>query len=185
MKNIIIYLIGFAGVGKFTIAKELSLHLQARIIDNHLINNPILQLIQLDGKTPISTMVWEKIAQIREIVFTTIEEVSPSDFNFIFTNELLQSSQQDINVYYRVSAIAEKRKSLFVPIRLVCDRKELSRRVSSPERAALFKMTDIKSTEEKFEKQEVFIPDHPLTQTIDVTNLTPQEVAKKIMAILP
>ena len=184
MTNIIIYLIGFAGVGKLTIAKELSLRMNARIIDNHLINNPILNLIPLDGKTAISSLVWEKIAQIREIVFTAIEEISPKDFNFIFTNELLESSQQDKDVYQRVAAIAQKRRSLFVPIRLVCDLDELCKRVSSEKRAVQYKMTSIESTKEKYEKESLFSPDHPLTQTIDVTHLSAHETVEQIVALL-
>ena len=184
MTNIIIYLIGFAGVGKLTIAKELSSHIHARIIDNHLINNSILNLIPLDGKTPIPKTVWEKIAQIREIVFTTIEEISPHDFNFIFTNELLESSQQDKDVYQRVAAIAQKRRSLFVPIRLVCDLDELCKRVSLEERAAHYKMTSIESTKEKYAKESLFTPEHPLTQTIDVTRLSAQETVEQIVTLL-
>lgn len=184
MMNIIVYLIGFAGVGKLTIAKELSSRINARLVDNHLINNPILHMIPLDGKTPIPKVVWEKIAHIREIVFSTIEEISPPDFNFIFTNELLESGQQYINIYNRVAAIAQKRKSIFVPIRLVCDLEELCRRVSAEERATHFKMTSIESTKEKFERENLFMPDHPLTQTIDVTHLSSKEAAEKIIALL-
>jgi hypothetical protein len=184
MVNTIIYLMGFAGVGKHTIAKELSLHINARIVDNHLINNPIFHLIPLDGKTPIPKIVWQKIAQIRDIVFTRVEEISPPDFNFIFTNELLESNLQDTNIYHRIAAIAQKRKSFFVPIRLVCNLEELCQRVSSPERATQFKMTSIKATREKFERESLFMPEHPLTQTIDVTHLSAKEVAEKIISLL-
>jgi shikimate kinase len=41
MRNTMIYLIGFAGAGKFTIAKEICKSAEARLVDNHLINNPI------------------------------------------------------------------------------------------------------------------------------------------------
>lgn len=179
MSSTIIYLIGFSGVGKLTIAKELSRLINARIVDNHLINNPIFQLIPLDGRTPIPRIVWGKIAQIREIVFNAIEEISPSDFNFIFTNELFEA---DIKVYHRVAAIAQKRKSVFIPIRLICDLEELCRRVSSEERTAQFKMTSIEATKAKFEKENLLLPKE--AQTIDVTHLSPKEVAEKIAALL-
>ena len=184
MTNVIIYLIGFSGVGKLTIAKELSQRINARIVDNHLINNPILSLIPLDGKTPIPNIVWERIAEIREIVFSTIEEVSPANFNFIFTNELLESSQQDIDAYHRIAAIAHKRKSIFVPIRLVCDADELYKRVSSVERVTRFKMASIESTQSKLEKESLFTPPATFTQTIDVTHLSAKQVAEKIVEIV-
>ncbi|MGL5939284.1 MAG: hypothetical protein ACRC2S_02685 [Waterburya sp.] len=44
MTNTIIYLIGFAGVGKYTIAKAISEHLSVKIIDNHYILNPKIKL---------------------------------------------------------------------------------------------------------------------------------------------
>lgn len=40
---ITLYLIGFAGTGKYTIAKEL-VKFGYKVIDNHLINNPIFSL---------------------------------------------------------------------------------------------------------------------------------------------
>lgn len=184
MTNVIIYLIAFAGTGKLTIAKELSSRINARIVDNHLINNPIFSLISLDGKTPLPELVWDKVAQVREAVFTTIEEASPKDFNFIFTNELLESSEADKSIYYRVAAIAKKRNSIFVPVRLVCDIEELAKRVNSPERISSFKMTDIFSTREKFAKEKLFMPDAPYAFSIDITNLTPQESAEEIISVL-
>lgn len=44
-----IVLIGFPGVGKLTIAKELSAMVSAKIVDNHWVNNPILRLLDEDG----------------------------------------------------------------------------------------------------------------------------------------
>lgn len=184
MTNVIIYLIGFAGIGKLTIAKELSKLTNARIIDNHLINNPILSLIPLDGKTPIPKVVWERIANIREIVFTTIEELSPPYSNFIFTNELLESSTQDKEIYRRIAVIAQKRKSTFVPIRLIANLDELCRRVSSVERTAHYEMTCAESTKEKYRKEALFMPETPLTQTIDITDFTPKEAAGKKLTVL-
>jgi hypothetical protein len=45
-KNCIIHLIGFAGVGKLTIAREIVSKTNAKLVDNHLINNPILSIIK-------------------------------------------------------------------------------------------------------------------------------------------
>lgn len=55
IENSIIYLIGFTGTGKLTIAKEIALKIDIRVVANHLINDPILSLIQADGKTPSSS----------------------------------------------------------------------------------------------------------------------------------
>jgi shikimate kinase len=42
LNNTILVLIGFAGTGKYTIGRVLSERTGARLIDNHLINQPIL-----------------------------------------------------------------------------------------------------------------------------------------------
>ena len=43
LENTIVALIGYAGTGKYTIGRELSERTGAKLIDNHLINNPSLR----------------------------------------------------------------------------------------------------------------------------------------------
>lgn len=50
MKNTIIYLLGFPGTGKYTIAKEICKQADFKLVDNHLINNPLFTLIENDDK---------------------------------------------------------------------------------------------------------------------------------------
>jgi hypothetical protein len=45
MQNTIVYLIGYAGTGKYTIAKELVLLTGAVIVDNQLINSPVFSVV--------------------------------------------------------------------------------------------------------------------------------------------
>jgi shikimate kinase len=51
MNGALIYLIGFAGCGKLTIAKAIQKKIDCILVDNHLINNVIFSLIDPDGKT--------------------------------------------------------------------------------------------------------------------------------------
>lgn len=179
-----VYLIGFPGVGKLTVAKELAAKMNARIIDNHLINNPIFQLITIDHNTQIPQAVWYKIAEIREIVFSGIEDIVDPNMNLIFTNELLASSPQDIHVYDRIEQIAKKRHSTFIPVRLVCDVNELCKRVVSEGRAQKFKLTNPEVIKTKLKQETLYQPAYALTQTIDVTTLTPTQVADAIYKII-
>jgi predicted kinase len=66
LKNVIVYLVGFPGTGKLTVARELALLLNARVVDNHWINNPILGLIDSDRVTPFPEDVWDQIAKVRK-----------------------------------------------------------------------------------------------------------------------
>ncbi len=46
MKNTIMYLIGYGGTGKYTIAKEIAALTGAVVVDNHLINNPVFSVVR-------------------------------------------------------------------------------------------------------------------------------------------
>lgn len=41
LKNVMVYLVGLSGVGKLTVARHLALLLNARVVDNRWINNPL------------------------------------------------------------------------------------------------------------------------------------------------
>src|SRR6202030_2215671 len=83
-------LIGFAGTGKLTVARVLRDRLaahgaQVRLVDNHYINNPILHLIDVDGEKPLPAGTWDRVGEVRDAVFRTIEMLSPKSWSFIFT----------------------------------------------------------------------------------------------------
>ena len=69
MKNTVVYIIGFIGVGKYTIAKELEKQAGFRVIDNHAFNNLIFPLFRIDGTTKIPDKVWDILIDIRKIFF--------------------------------------------------------------------------------------------------------------------
>ena len=79
LKNAIIVLMGFAGTGKYTIGQELCQRTGAKLIDNHLINNPIFKVVNPDGVTPLPAGVWDKVKTIRGIVYDAIRELSPAE----------------------------------------------------------------------------------------------------------
>ena len=86
LKNVMVYLVGFSGTGKLTVARELALLLKARVVDNHWINNPILALIDSDRVTPFPEGVWDQIAKVRQAVLDTIATLSAAESNFIMTH---------------------------------------------------------------------------------------------------
>ena len=72
MDNIFLYLLGFAGTGKLTIARAFARSVGAKVVDNHWINNPIFGLIDPDGVSPLPDAVWSQTAKVREAVLETI-----------------------------------------------------------------------------------------------------------------
>src|ERR1700686_4013097 len=95
LENTIVALIGFAGTGKYTIGRELSERTGARLIDNHLINNPIFTVVNADGVTPLPAKVWDSVKEIRATVYRAIRQLSPAEMSFVFTMELRESNPLD------------------------------------------------------------------------------------------
>jgi hypothetical protein len=187
MQNTMIYLIGFAGVGKYTIAKAIAEMMAGtlepcKIVDNHYVLNPIFNLIAQDGVTPLPTQVWDAAMQVRLAVLATIEHVSPRDWNFVFTNELTEDSDgSNLMLYSQILKVAEARGARFVPVRLWCDLEEHLSRVVRPERRERMKGVDPNEARDKHANHKLFMPDHANTLTLNVSNLMPNVAAQTIL----
>jgi predicted kinase len=179
--NTIIYLIGYAGTGKYTVAKEIAALTNAVIVDNQLINNPIFSVVGADGKKRLPAAVWKNILAIRHIVVETIEELAQPEASFIFTNVLLDRDLDDHLLYQDIENLADKRYALFVPVILRCEQEELCRRVTSPERAKHFKVTCAEKAREKMQMYDILPIEHQNCLDLDITHLSPVQAAQKII----
>lgn len=179
LKNTMIYLMGFAGSGKLTIAKELNKQGDFTIVDNHYINNVVFKLI---GRGPLPQGTWEQIEKVRTAVFDTIQNLSPLENNFIFTNELIADDPRAEIVYNRIQILAKKRQAVFLPVRLLVSAEELVKRVTSEEREALHKEMNVEAAIKKVESKQVF--DAPEILSLQVTSLTAKEAADVILSEL-
>ena len=182
LKNTIIVLIGFAGTGKYTIGRELCERTGAKLIDNHLINNPIFKVVDADGISPLPPGVWDKVKTIRAIVYDSIRELSPPDLSFVFTIELIEGKPGEQKAFDDLKELATARNSVFVPVRLLCDVDELCRRVASPGRIAMIKAISPEAARQKSADYEVLKAEHPHIRTIDVTAKSPSDSADVILA---
>ena len=181
LENTIIALIGFAGTGKYTIARELCELTGAKLIDNHLINNPIFKVVNPDGIRPLPPGIWDKVKAVRGIVYEAIRELSLSDLSFVFTIELFESSPGDQRAFIDLEELAASRGSLFVPVRLLCEVEELCRRIVDPSRVQMMKSISPADAIRKSAQETVLDSTHPNVLTIDVTEKTPSEVAETIL----
>ena len=182
MQNTIIYLVGFSGSGKYSIAKEICRITNARLVDNHLINNPVFSLIRIDGKTPFPDAIWNKTKAIRRIVIDTITENAPPEFSFIFTNELFADSLSCQEIFSEITHLASIRSSKFIPIRILCDEGELCHRIQSLDREKHFKETSVKNLKLKLRAKKLLAIKHPHLLDLNVTQLTPLEAAGLIIS---
>ncbi|HJR09200.1 MAG TPA: hypothetical protein VJ842_18210 [Pyrinomonadaceae bacterium] len=181
LDNTIIVLIGFAGTGKYTIGRALAERTGARLIDNHLINNPIFKVVNADGVTPLPPEVWAKVSGIRRLVYEAIREISPPGLSFIFTLELRESDPNAHRAFLDLCELAASRAAQLVPVRLVCDVEELCRRVADPARAAQLKEISPEHARKKMSEHAVLNPQHENTRTVDVTAKSPDESVDAIL----
>ena len=123
MASAIVYLIGYPAAGKFTIAKAISEHASYRyvVVDNHHINNVVFEVIETDGVRALPPRVWSLIDGVRDAVFAAIEELSPPDWSYVFTNVLIAGSDEPF--LDRLADLADRRGDVFIPVRLHCDRR--------------------------------------------------------------
>jgi len=172
LDDTMVLLIGFAGTGKYTIGRELCERTGAKLIDNHLINNPIFRVVDADGVTPLPARVWDRVKEVRATVYKAIRELSPPGMGFVFTMELRESNLEDHNAFRDVERLAAARQCRFIPIRMICGVEELCRRVADPARVAMLKEISPELARKKFAEDEVLNVPHPNLRTLDVTKRT-------------
>ena len=131
----LVYLLGSPGVGKRTIAHALARRTGAVVLDNQIINFPVMAALDWDGARPLPAEVWHFTSMIREAVIGTLEELAPLDRSYVLTNSLEQDAKSRA-LFARVRGIAEARGATFVPVFLTCDLDEQMRRVVTEDRAA-------------------------------------------------
>ena len=186
MNGAFIYLFGFAGSGKLTIAKEIAERWDCIVVDNHHVNNVIFHLIDLDKENQghLSDQVWDYIIRVRQATMDAIRALAIPRRNFVFTNELMEGVDRHTVWFHEVAKVAEDRGAFFLPVRLVVDPDELVRRIASPERGEKLKLTDPQAAIDRVENEEVFRPEGYDYMELDVTDLSPEESAKCILAEL-
>lgn len=162
-------------------ARQLSTLLNAKIVDNHWINNPIFGLLDNDRVSPFPSKIWDHVDKVREAVLETIATLSAPDASFIFTHAGRDDDADDHAIYNSIAKVAEHRNALFIPVRLLCSEEELTMRITQPDRRERLKSMDPERARRDARTKTVLNPDHENTVTIDVTETPPQECARLVM----
>ena len=181
MPPTIFHLIGPPAVGKYTIGKELAALSGAKLVDNHSIANVIFQVLDQDGIKPLPKGVWRRVGVVRQAVLDAIIHLSPDHLSFIFTNYLRGESEAEMAVFEEMVALADTRRSLFVPVVLSCRTEEVVRRVGQPSRRERMKLLDPVQAAEMNEGPP-FETTHPNLLRLDVTETPAADSARRIFA---
>jgi broad-specificity NMP kinase len=183
MHNVIVYLIGPPGVGKYSAGKVLAERMPAKLLDNHYWCNPIFEIVEPDGRNPLPPAVWDRANDVFAAVLETVATLGPPDRNYVFTHAVGDDGgdPEDFAIARRILGVAARRKARALVVRLSCNGAALAGRIASEGRAERLKMTDA-SQAERLAALAPMALTHDWTFDLDTTDLTPQSVADAVMA---
>lgn len=183
----LIYLFGFPGVGKNTIAQEIEKQSAASpcamiAIHNHLLSNGLRHVV--------SRLDTESYAQIQPDLhhhtmkawLNFLEFVSKAIPNqgLVFTSVLYQNDPDRVQFFEFIRTWAREENRPFLPVRLICDAGELQQRLQSENRKQSFKLTDPDILQNLMRDNEILSPSDCLE--LDITHIPAEESAHKILA---
>jgi GNAT superfamily N-acetyltransferase len=179
----VVLLLGYPGVGKRTVGSHLTELLDAVLVDNQLINIPLLTLFKWDGKFLLPTEIWDRVGPIREAVLGTIEDLAPKSNSYVFTN-VLKDDEDGVIQYSRIRSLAQRRGSLFLSVLLSCEVDEQVRRIAAPDRIARLKGSDPEGYRRYRDHTKLFQPPPGEVVQIDTTTIGARQNAETIHEIL-
>ena len=166
-----VHLIGFPASGKLTIARSLADMAStdgARfvVLDNHHVNNVIFAALDIDGITPVPPTVWDRTREVFAVLRRTIEEMSPREWSFVFTNVLTDDRASERDQVDQLVALAQRTGRRYIPVLLHCNADDLARRVANVDRRDRQKWIDPVGLRE-------YVDSHSL---VDVADLDPVSI---------
>lgn len=182
-RTCVVLMLGYPAMGKRTVGAELAALLDGVLVDNALINRPLLELFRWDGVAPLPPEIWERVVPIRQAVLGTIEDLAPATNSYVFTDVLLDDAA-GAEEYAQIRGLAGRRGSLFLAVVLDCDIDVEVSRITNPDRIALRKGADPEGYRRYRQTTRLFAPPATEAITLDTTNTPPPVNAERILAAL-
>ena len=174
----VVFLLGYPGVGKRTVGTPLAEWLDGVLVDNQLINHPLLTLFKWDGKFGLPMEIWERAALIRNAVLGTIEDLAPKSNSYVFTN-VLPDDEVGASEYIDLRSLAQRRGSLFLSVMLSCNVDEQVHRIDNPDRIALMKGSDPEGYRRHRQRTRLFQPPSEEVVHVGTTESTPDRMPRR------
>lgn len=174
-----VYINGYPGVGKLTVARELERILPtSKVYDNHLLIDPIAQLV--DRSSPEYDTIRTSLRRLILDVIAMSESTRGTTWIFTdsrCTNEVGSNAVQDF-----VDA-AKKRGVPFTPVIMTCDPEENARRIVDEGRGkgGRTKLRDTDVLISIREQEVMYRLGGESELELDVSNLGPREAAQRIL----
>lgn len=177
MRPVVYHLVGPPGSGKRTVGLHLAELTGAVLLDNHLFRDAVYKPYGADGIRPVppelqalGTQVWALGLQAARL--------APPDVSQIFT-AYLPALDTALASWQRIRDLAKDRNAHYVPVWLTCESKELTRRLTMPERAQRAKLRDPERLR-KLMAENGLLPPPPDALLLDTTALSPADAARSI-----
>jgi len=173
-----IYINGYPGVGKLTVANELCKLLpKSKVFDNHLLIDPAAAIYER------SAPEYQPLRQIlrREALRSIAASTSTRDITWIFTDQQ-SSSPLGTSSARDYQNAATTRGSLFISIILNCEIEENLRRTKAEGRggSANTKLSDVAIVRSIREREDIFHFGDANELELDATSLSPTQAAHAI-----
>lgn len=178
-----VLMLGYPGVGKRTVGEVVAELLDGVLVDNQLINIPLLTLWKWDGKSDIPMEIWDRVGPIRDAVLGTIEDLAPATNSYVFTN-VLHPDDEGLRQYDQLRSLAERRDSLFLTVMVDCDVDVQVSRIDNPDRIARLKGSDPEGYRWHRHNTVLFEPPPEDVMRIDTTDIGPRQNAEAILEVL-
>ncbi|OIW23989.1 hypothetical protein CONLIGDRAFT_585074 [Coniochaeta ligniaria NRRL 30616] len=175
-----IYINGYPGVGKLTIARELAkLIPNSRVFDSNLLINPV------DAMCDRSAPYYDQLCKdLRMFLLGMLTDRCGDATTFIFTDARSTHGRycNPAPIYFQAEASNKEEEVPFVSVVLECDLEENIERLISAERVLGYKkLTDCCALKEIREKEDIYHFDEDFELVLNVTHLSPKMAAKKIL----
>ncbi|RDW74549.1 uncharacterized protein DSM5745_07211 [Aspergillus mulundensis] len=178
MTPLFVYINGYPGVGKLTVAKELCKLLpKAKILDNHLLIDPAAAVFERTAEE------YQPLRQVlrREILKSLATATTTRETSWIFTDQQSSSALGSASAkdYQQAAAV---RGAPFISVVLNCDLDENLQRAVGGDRGAgsNTKLTDPAILRHIRQSEDIFRFKDQNELVLDVTHLPASEAARKI-----
>jgi len=177
----LVYLFGYPGVGKNTIARELEKQSSLIAIQNHLLSNAFRHVASRQPADSYKKLEPDLRHHTMKAWLNFLDFVGKAlpYQGMVFTSVLYQNDPDRVEFFDFIRNWAVEQGREFYPVRLFCDADELARRIQSPGRNSEFKLTDTAVLSDIMSRYHVLEPRNSLT--LDVTHLSAAEAAQKIL----
>lgn len=177
----LIYLFGFPGVGKQTLAHAIGEQAPFLALENHLLSNAfrqVLEHIPQQNYPQLEPLLKHHTMKAWLNLFEFISAAAPEQA-LVLTSVLYENDPDRLAFFEFVRGWAKERDYRFLPVRLVCEQDELERRLQTSWRQESYKLTDpdiLADLQARFE-----LLDPPDVFELDVTHLAPETAAMEIL----